>query len=169
MPLVVTARLNKMMQTLTKRGVPEAQAKVQAEMMLEMLSDFGTELKGQIGQDLSPFASTIVSREAEFAWQQAVATDRTGALQMPELAQQVWEQVESMAKAGQQVTSQIVQNLTGMAYFAHLQNGGAATTAASAPVQQQQLPTVGRLTFPGAGAAPHRPPQYDPNAAKTDT
>lgn len=165
-------QLKKFTQILVKRGVPEAQAKVQAEIMTEMMGDFGVELKKQIGADLRPFAATVVSREAESSWHQAVNADRTGVLKDEKLAQQVWDQVQDMATNGQQVTPQIVQNLAGMAYMDHLQKGGSPlggnpTQSVPPQQQQQQMPNVGRLTFPGAGAAASRPPTFDPSAART--
>lgn len=166
-----TEQLSKFTQILVKRGVPEPQARVQAEIMVEMMGDFGVELKKQIGQDLRPFAATVVSREAEASWHQAVNADKIGVLQIPEVAQLTWTQVQDMAQNGQQVTPQIVQNLSGMNYIAHLNKGGEpAGGNPNPPVQQQQqpqLPNVGRLTYPGAGALPQRHQIPDPNAPRT--
>lgn len=164
-------QLERMTAILLKKGVTPQNAAIQAELMLDMMSDYGATLKAEIGKDLRPFATTIVSREAEFAWNGALQSDNTGAMAIPEVAQVAWTQVQTMVEQGQQVTPGVVQNLVGMAYFAHLQKGGIAST----PNQQQQqsvsnppnLPNVGRLTYPGAGGAPSRPPTNDPRAAKT--
>lgn len=156
-------------QILIKKGVTPEGAKIQAEIMLEMMGTFGETLKDQIGRDLMPIASTIINREAEFSWQQAVAMDKVGALQDPQIAQHVWEQVQGMVQNGQQVTPLIVQNLAGMAYFAALQEGKIQPQQQqqnNVTTQQHQLPNVGRLTFSGAGATPLRPPQVDPNAPR---
>lgn len=167
-------QLDKMTEILVKRGVSTTNAPIQAELMLEMMTEFGQTLKAEIGADLRPFASSIVSREAEFAWSAIQQSDKTGAINIPEIAQIVWTQVQTMADQGQQVTPAVVQNLLGMAYFAHLQNGGAP--AGQQQQQQQQpprmqqqtnLPNVGRLTYPGAGNAASRPAVNDPNAART--
>jgi len=163
-------QLKKFTQILVKRGVAAPQAAVQAEVMVEMMGDFGAELKKQIGSDLRPFAATVVSREAESSWHQAVHSDRVGVLQNPELAQEVWAQVQDMALNGQQVTPQIVTNLAGMAYMNHLQKGGQpinGNQTQTVPQQQQQLPNVSRLTYPGAGASAVRPPSFDPSAARS--
>lgn len=154
------ARLQQFTEILKKKGVSEQHAPAQAEIMLDMMENYGEALKAEIGKDLSPFANTIVEREAQFAWQQAVATDKTGALQNPELSQIVWDQVQTMAQNGQQVTAQIVHNLTGIAYFAHLQKGGNVlepNQPNTMQPQQQPLPNVGRMTYPGSGAMPSRP------------
>lgn len=164
-------KLQQFQEILVAEGVPAPQAAIQAKIMLKMMNQYGTALKAEIGKDLRPFAATVVTREAEASWHQAVAADRVGVFQIPELAQHVWGQVEQMAQNGQQVTPQIVQNLAGMAYIAHLQEGKPpAGGNPNPPVQQQQqhqLPQVGRLTYPGAGANPSRPPTFDPNAART--
>lgn len=169
-----TKQLENMAAILVKRGVPAANAGAQAELMLDMMTEFGHTLKAEIGADLRPFASTIVNREAEFAWTQVQQTDRTGAIQIPDIAQLVWTQVQTMAQQGQQVTPAVVQNLLGMAYFAHLQEGKPAANGQQQQQQQQQhvnnppnLPNVGRLTYPGAGSVASRPQIHDPNGART--
>jgi len=160
-------QLEKFTQILIQRGVKPEHAGPQAELMLEMMTDYGNTLKGEIGNDLRPFATSVIEREAQFAWNQAVATDTTGALQNPTLAQTVWQQVEEMAKHGQQVTPEIVLNLTGMAHFAALQRGEIPPTSTK-PVTTPtvSLPNIGRLTYPGAGSMPSQPQQFDPNGAR---
>lgn len=167
-------RLQQFQEILVQEGVPVPQAAIQAKIMLKMMNQFGTALKADIGNDLRPFAATVVTREAESSWQQAVQMDRVGVLQIPELAQHVWNQVSEMAKAGQQVTPQIVQNLAGMAYMTHLQQGGTPAGGNPQPPvqqpqqqQQTQLPNVGRLTYPGAGAQPFQPVIQNQNGART--
>lgn len=162
-------QLSKFEGILKAKGLPENLIKPQAELMLDLMSEYGQELKREIGTDLRPFANSIVSREAEYSWQTAVASDKTGALQNQDIAQSVWEQVQSMAQNGQQVTPQIVLNLTGMAHFDYLQKGGQSTLPQQQQQQQpqmQQLPSVGRLTYPGAGTSASRPIQRDSNAPK---
>lgn len=164
--------LRQFQEILVGEGVPAPQAAIQAKIMLKMMNQFGTTLKSQIGSDLRPFAATVISREAEASWHQAVSVDRIGVLQIPEIAQQVWAQCQDMATNGQQVTPQIVTNLAGMAYMTHLQKGGTPvgnnqTQSVPPQQQQQQLPNVGRLTYPGAGAVPNRPQVFDPTAPRT--
>lgn len=156
---------------LIAEGVDPKFAPAQARILHKTSAKMAEKLQAQIGKDLQPFASTIVSREAEFAWQQAVATDKTGALQNPEIAQTIWDKVQLMAQNGQQVNATIVQNLTGMEVFARMQNGtfnpSTPTTQVQQTQQQQQFPNVGRLTYPGAGNNTTRPVPFDPNAART--
>jgi hypothetical protein len=168
------SHLLKFTKILMDRNVPEAQAKVQAEIMLDMMTDFGTSLKGEIGRDLAPFAGSVIQREAEAAWTTATQphNDKVGALQIKEVAEQTWSQVQLMVQNGQQVTPDIIKNLSGMAYLKHLEAGGAAAPAVEPPQpptmsQPPTLPSMGRSTYPGAGAAPFRPPVFDPHAAKT--
>lgn len=159
-------QLDKMTKILVSKNVPAESARAQAEIMVEMMGEFATTLKGEIGRDLAPFASSVVQREAEFAWQQVLQTDNTGALQIPEVANATFAQVQTMVERGQQVTPEVVKNLTGMMYFDHLQKGGAIATSASQQVNSPQLPNFGRTTFTGAGHAPTRVMPVDPNAPK---
>lgn len=162
-------QLEKMAAILVKRGVAPANAATQAELMLDMMTEWGSAFKAEIGTDLRPFANSVVAREADFAWNTSMQSDKTGAMTIPTVAQTAWTQVQTMVEHGQQVTPGVVQNLVAMAYFAHLQNGGAAANQQQTvtPQQQQQLPNVGRLTYPGAGASASRPQINDPGAART--
>lgn len=164
-------QLDKFAQILIGRNVPAEQAKVQAEIMLDMMTEFGGALKAEIGAGLGSMAHTVVAREAEHAWSAAVQMDRTGAMQIDEVAKEAWSQVETLVNQGQTVNSATVQNLVGMAYFNFLQKGGTSQQQQQQQqqVQQQppqQFPQMGRLTFPGAGAQPFRPTVVDPNAPK---
>lgn len=161
-------RLAQLEGILVKKGVAAENAKVQAELMLDMMTAYGEGLKAEIGSDLRPFASTIIAREAEVAYGQSAQSDRVGALGIPEVAKIVQDQISEMVEHGQQVTKGVVDNLLGMAYFAHLQKGGQPPQQTT-PVQQQQqqLPNVGRLTFVGAGSSPAQFRAPDPNAART--
>lgn len=160
--------LEKFTQILVGKGVAEPQAKVQAELMLDMMTEFGTSLKGEIGRDLAPFAGSVVQREAESAWANATQNDPVGTLQIPAVAEQAWAQVQILVQQGQQVTPETIKNLAGMAYLQHLEKGGKTNESVQQqpPQQQQQLPNIGRTTYPGAGAAPFRPPISNPNAPK---
>lgn len=160
------AQLDKFIKILTSRGVAEPQAKMQAEMLLEMFGDFGAALKSEIGKDLTPFAATVVARDAEYAWHSASQQDKTGAMQIPEIQKQAWEQVQLMANQGQQVTPEIVTNLVGMAYFKHLQAGGTAVSQQQQQQQQtSQFPNIGKPLF-GGGNNPQRLASIDANAPK---
>lgn len=171
-------QLDKLTAILVKKGVEPKNAAVQAELMHEMMQEYGQVLKAEIGADLRPFATTVVSREAESAWLQVQHNDKTGVIQIPEIAEHVWSQVKIMAENGQQVTPGVVENLLGMAYFNHIKNGGTPAGQQQQQqhqpvVQQQQLPNVGRLTYPGAGAQARTPVTRDANAPRhtldTDT
>lgn len=166
-----TEQLNKLQQILEKRGIVPEQAKVQAEMMLEMMGEFGQTLKAEIGAGLGPMAQAMVSREAEFAWNGVLQNDRTGAMQIDSVAKEAWAQVGTLVQTGQNVNEAIVKNLVGMAYFNYLQNGGQQQQQQQQPPQQNvnqppQFQTMGRPPFTGGGHSPQRPPVYDPNAPK---
>lgn len=147
------AHLAKFQKILAARGVPETQRVPQSELMLELMEEFGATLKQDIGRDLGPLASSVISREAEFAYSQAEQTDKLGMLQVPEVAKQVQEQITAMVQSGQPVTSQIVKNLASMVYTQHLETNGGTPN-----LQQQQthLPNFGGRV---SGNAPFKPTQ----------
>lgn len=162
------AQLAKFKEILGKRGVPPEQQQVQAELMLELMGEFGATLKEQIGRDVLPFAQSVVSREAEFAWNTAIQSDSIGAMSIPEVVKVAEAQVIAMAGQGQQVTAKVVENLVAMAYMDHLRNGGAPAGQQQQQQQQQQvsLPSFGRTTFNGGGANTKLPQRVDPNAPR---
>ena len=165
------AQVSKFADILVKRGVDAAGAKVQAEIMAEMLGDFGAELKQQIGRDLGPLANSVVSREAEFAWQEAGQTDKTGALSIPAIQTKVWAQIQDAVSQGQSINAAVVKNLVGMAYYEHLENGGQPQHQSTVPVQHpsNMPPRFQSFGAPGfsSGAQPYQPNVIDPNAART--
>lgn len=154
-------RISKLTHILVSRGVPEQQAKGQAEVMFEMMGEFGTALKNEIGRDFAPLTTSVVMRDAESAWSQALASDKVGALLIPEVHQATLAQVQIMVDQGKQVTADIVKNLSGMFYLKHLETGASASTTT---VTTPQLPNIGRPSF--GGGQPLRPPIIDPTAPR---
>lgn len=155
---------------IEKRVSPE-NAKAQAEILYDLQLQERQNILKQVGTDLAPFATLQLQREAEWSFQQAVTLDQTGALQDPEIQKEVWAQTCEAVKNGQQMTPEIIMNLTGMAYFKAINEGRLQ------PTQQQQqhsymppvpqLPNMGRMSAPGGGFAPTRRMAPDPNAART--
>lgn len=152
---------------LIANGVTEAQAKVQAPLMLSMMTAYGNQLKAEIGQDLSPFANSVMQTEATNAWSQAVANDRLGALQDPAIATKVWTDVQAMVNARQPVDAGTILNLRNIYYASHIEAGGAPVQPLPPTPVIPQYPQIGRPTYPGAGAVPFRQLPPDPNAART--
>lgn len=159
-------QIGKLTKILVSKGVSPDNAKVQAELMHEMMGEFASTIKADIGRDLAPLATSVVVREAELSWSQAEAQDRVGVFAIPDVTTQARTQVQALIDQGSQVTPQIINNLVGMAYLQHLQKGGAPAGASAEPMPQPQLPNIGRSSFTGGGAQPFRPTVPDPTAPK---
>jgi hypothetical protein len=148
------------------------------------METYGLTLKAEIGRDMAPFAGSVLQAEATAAWQAAVQSDTFGAMQIPEVAESVWAQVQNMVGQGQAPTAKTVANLRSMFYMEHCEKTGVVPGVGVQPPQGQQqqlpppmsqqyqqppsvpMPAIGGLRYPGAGAVPHRPPVVDPNAPK---
>lgn len=146
-------------------------ARVQGEMMYDMLGQHAQQIKADIGRDFAPFAQNLLGREAEHAFQEAAAGDTTGAMGDEEIAKTVWAQITELVKQGQQVTTGVVQNLIGMEAYKAVQTGkfqfgnGQQQQQQSSMPPIPQLPNIGRLS--GGGNFPQRQQQRDPNAPRT--
>lgn len=163
-------KLDQLTKEFTSKGVPEANAKVQAEMMYNILMSEREQIKKEMGQELAPFATLQLNREAEWAFTQVGQNDSTGLFQDQELAGEVWKLVQQGAQNGQHITPEIVSNLAGMVYWKAIQEG---------KIQQQQqqqqtqftppMPTFPTLGRPGGppGFAPQPRQMADPRAPRT--
>jgi len=158
------ALLNKFTATLVAKGVTSEQAKLQAPLMLEMMQTYGESLKSEIGRDMAPFAGSVLQTEAYNAWQNALQHDKFGALGVQEVADQTWTQVQTLVQQGQSVSAATIKNLSSMFFMEHLEKTGGSLPT-SMTQQAPQLPKIGALRTPGGFA--YRPPQVDPNAART--
>lgn len=176
-----TLHIEKFEKILKARNVPADQARAQAELMHEMLGEFGADLtkriKAEVGRDLGPMASAVITREAEFAWNQVEQSDNLGMLSVESVRNLVWSQVQAMSSEGQAVSPEVVYNLASMAYVKHVAAGGVApvapstgqsstTPAATMNQPPPPMPGFGRPAFSGAGAVPFQHRGVDPNAPK---
>lgn len=162
------AQLEKIKATLIKRGVPEAQAGSQAELLNELFDDYGTALKAEVGKAVQPFATNVLQRDAQHSWMQAVQNDTVGMFQNEEVSKLAWLQVQELTAQGQQVTPEVIENLAAMAYVKHLKANPNANPQIDPSIPpHMQLPQAGRLPSGGGGFNPSRPAFNDPNAART--
>ena len=136
-------------QTYIDEGLEPAAAARAAKIQAKVLTRFEGKLKAEIGRDLQPMAATVGTQQAATAFAEAQASDRLGAMSIPEVAQKVWETAQGMANNGQVVTPQILTNLRGIYYMEHLEAGG--QQAVAIPQQPQRQQTT-RFSYPGAGA-----------------
>ena len=115
------AELSKYEKILISKGVSAENAKVQADIMVEMFGAHAEQIKQEIGRDLAPMAGSVLQREAEQSWEVATTQDKSGAFQIPEVAQKVWDNVQQMTQNGQSVNAATVVNLKRMFYAEHLE------------------------------------------------
>lgn len=127
-------------------------------MFSTMLEKVGEIQSQKIGEGMRPLATKVIEQEALGAFQTAQQTAPMGIMQIPEVAEKVWQYVVERTKAGQQTTPEIAVNLGKMAYIDHC----AAERAAGREVQiatlqtdlqqttQPNPPAVNQFTFPGA-------------------
>ena len=137
-------------QTYIDEGLEPAAAARAAKIQVKVLGKFEGRIKSEIGRDLQPMAATVGTQQASNAFLEVQQSDRLGAMQIPEVAQKVWETAQGMANNGQVVTAQILSNLRGIYYMEHLEAGG--QQAVQIPQQTQQRQQSTRFSYPGAGA-----------------
>lgn len=159
-----------MEQQMLANGVAPEVAKTQAPLMAKLMTSYGETLKQEIGRDLAPMGHSVMQREAEQSWHQAMMQDQLGALRIPEIATAVWEGVQALINTGQPVTPATVINLRNMVYAEQLEKGTIALP--NQPPRQMSQPTPPAYpsfggSYPGAGAMPYLPTPPDPNAPRT--
>lgn len=150
---------------LQNKGVSAEQAKVQAPLMLEMMNEFGATLKHDIGRDLAPFAGSVMQNDATNAWNQALSTDKVGALAIPEVAENVWSHAQTMLQDGQAVNAATIKNLSSMFYIEHLEKTNSQPMIPS-PNPSRVVQNFGPSRYPGAGVAAMRPAASDPSGPR---
>jgi len=145
-------------QEYIEQGLEPEAAKRAAKIQAKVLGKFESRFKSEIGRDLQPMAQSVGIQQAAAAFAEAQQSDRIGAMEIPEVAQKVWETAQGMASNGQIVSKQILANLKGIYYTEHLEAGGKQAVAQPQQNQGQQHQGT-RFTFPGAGSFAQRQPQ----------
>lgn len=162
--------------TMVESGVNAAAAKAQAPVMAKMLHAQEQQIMARMGAGIAPVANMVMLNEATQAFQFAKATDTTGVLSIPDVAQQVWNTATELAREGKQVTVETINNLKGMHFMAHAEKNPSVFATLQMNGGVPPLPPTGRpaisvttggYSYPGATFAPalHQPP--DPNAPRT--
>lgn len=168
-------------QTMIEQGVNPAAAKAQAPIMARLLSAQEEAIMRRVTSGVAPVANMVMNHQAEQAFNYARATDTTGALSIPDVAQAVWNSVQELSSSGTQVTAETVQNLKGMHFMAHAEKNPAVFATlqmnnirgvpqVTQPMSGRPLPvsvTTGGFNYPGANFAPANSAPHDPNAPRT--
>lgn len=147
---------NEVARLMISEGVKPEAAAAQAPVMAKLLAAQRDMIMAEVGRGVAPIANTVYAQQAENAFNLARAQDRIGALQVPEVAQAVWQSCLELAQQGHQVTADTVNNLKAMHYMGHVERSGGAF--ASLQTQNPGVPAVPRLpnmttggfNFPGA-------------------
>lgn len=159
-------------------NIPEPQAKQLAAMNAKLYDRHAQRITGQIQQNMMPVISNVVDNNARDAFASVQANDRLGIFQNEEVAQQLWDRTQAMAKEGTLVTPEVVQNLGRIYWAQSIEKNGMPTSVNQQ--QQQQQPMDGfsqnggngqqqqtRFTYPGAGMSV-RPLQFQNNNRPVD-
>lgn len=165
--------------TMVKSGVKPEAAKAQAPIMAQLLKAQEDAIMARVGAGVAPVANMVLNQQAEQAFNYGKATDTTGAFGIPEVAQAVWNSIIEIAKAGQPVNAETVQNLKYMhfgqhaeknpAVFATLQmNKGVPPITSQGGRPNAVSVTTGGYNYPGSNFAPVGSNSQDPNAARTN-
>jgi len=169
---------------LIASNIPEPQARAQAKTLATILDKERQQIKAEFGRDMAPVVSITLENKAQQVFNHARATDRIGALQVPEVAQLVWNSCLELAANGQDVSVETVKNLASMHLGNHLEKTGGhfASLQTTNPQPSNGMPptptppfvpfnggfnTGGAYSYPGAHLhSPSTPRVPDPNAPK---
>lgn len=152
---------------------PEAAAK-QAPVTVKLLNLQSETLKREIGTAFQPLVANVQQQNASNAFAQVAQNDRLGALQIPQIAQQVWDSIQESVQQGINITPEYVLSMRNIHYGNYIEANGGAPQPQQHQQQVQPTPATPtypnvatRFTFPGAGGFAPAPVNQDPNGAKT--
>jgi hypothetical protein len=155
---------------MVESGVAPDAAKAQAPIMAKLLAAQREQIMQEVGRGLQPVVGSVFGQQAENAFNTARALDRTGAFEIPEVAQAIWNSCQQIAQDGTTVTPETVKNLKAMHYLAHVEkNGGNFATLQNNRTVGGAVPQMNTgFSYPGATFNPIQPtPPPDPNGART--
>lgn len=138
---------------LQDSGYTEAEIKKLGPMLTNMLKGVGTVQRKQLGEELKPFASSVLANQTTSAFQMAQQNDPLEMLKIPEVAEKTWKAVCERANTGQENDAAIVLNFAKMFWADHEMakksggGGGGGTLPPTPPAMN-----TGGYTFPGSGA-----------------
>lgn len=141
-------------QLYIEEGLTEAQAEQAARLQSKVLSKHAELIDKKFSGVLSTVGKTAASSKAELVFQSVRQSNEF--LQDSELAQEVWESVETLIENNQPVTPELIGNLADLKAMKKIKEGKMKlperennnTTFSQTRVNQQS-----RFSFPGAGHA----------------
>lgn len=112
-------------QTMVASGVDPKAAKAQAPIMHKLLETQRANILAEVGRGVAPVTNMVMTHQAEQAFNYVRATDGTGAMAIPEVAQAVWNSCVEISREGTPVTQDTVNNLKAMHFMAHAEKNPA--------------------------------------------
>lgn len=155
--------------TYTELGYSPDQAAQLAKVNGKVLEKFADRTQKYVESTIGPVANVAAVNQAASIFE---AVESSGIMASPEVSESVWQQVEQLAKNGEQITDALIQNL---AIIANFHSGQQQQITSQPPIKpipmtiQHQGGT--RFSYPGAGrhvtvAAPRfQPKPLDPDTA----
>lgn len=97
----------------------EDQIKQHAPVFAELLKSHTQIVKRELGRDLGPMAQDVALGVARSSFQEAQQVDDTGIMQIPEVAEKVWKQLQDHVSKGGAANPDFVINLAKIEYVNH--------------------------------------------------
>lgn len=150
---------------LKQQGYDDKNIDQLAPVFANLLKSNNQILKKELGADLRPMAGAVISQESRAAFETAQEADDQGILGIPEVAEQVWQQVQERSKQGQPSNDVFILNLAKIAYVDHV--AALRKEGKELPALQPTMPTTpnvntGSFTYPGARASASARPVAQP-------
>ena len=118
-----------------------------------MFKEVGTVQRTELGKDLQPLASSVLSAQATNAFNEATANDPLEMLKIPEVAEKTWAIVKGRVGEGLENSAEIVLNFAKMVWADHqLANRGKTGSTPTPPNLPATPPNMSTgFSYPGSG------------------
>lgn len=161
-------------ETLKKAGYKAEEIETHAKLYADLLKGQLEIFKQDLGKDFQPMVGAVVLQQAKSAFEEACEQDEFGVMQVPEVAQEVWIQVQERAGAGGAVNPEFVLSLGKIAWVNHsakLKKDNKTIPELTPRTTGTPNVNTGVFNFPGAGRSmpgggPIMTPAHDPNTPK---
>lgn len=158
-------------EALSAQGYTAQEQEKLVPVFADMFRKAGAVNKTEIGKDLAPMAGQVLASQAQDAWAMAQSSDPAGMLQIPEVAQKVWDRVKERVGLGEGNSPEFILSLAKIEWADHqIAQGKAGGNTPALPVTPPNMNTGG-FSYPGSGGGglitPTATRAADPNAART--
>lgn len=155
-----------MVELYVAQGLSREDATKAAKVNAPIFGKFAERVTGHMGETLAPVASQVV--QGRLTQDFSTLQTQDWRVSIPDIAEDVWQKSQNIAKSGGQVSLPVMQNLLKIAYVDFMDKNpdyefeGGQPPRQPQQQQQQQRPPMNngtRFTFPGAGHNPQGPRQ----------